>query len=45
MGGHAQTGHFDLLEFDGGEIKILDLPRVVAERDSRIEANRSDTGW
>jgi len=34
-----------LLEFDNGEITILDLPRVVAERDSRIEANRSDTGW
>ena len=35
----------DLLEFNNGEITILDLPRVVAERDSRIEANRSDTGW
>lgn len=34
-----------LLEFDNGVIHILDLPRAVAERDSRIEANRSDTGW
>jgi CRP-like cAMP-binding protein len=28
-----------LLEFDNGVITILDLPRVRAERDSRIEAN------
>jgi CRP-like cAMP-binding protein len=34
-----------LLEFDNGVIHILDLPRVVAERDSRIEANRSDIEW
>ncbi len=34
-----------LLEFDGGVITILDLPRVVAERDSRIEANQGDSGW
>lgn len=34
-----------LLEFEGGAIRILDLPRVEAERDSRIEANQSDTSW
>ena len=34
-----------LVEFDRGVITILDLPRVVAERDSRIEANVDDTGW
>lgn len=34
-----------LLEYDRGAIIILDLPRVVAERDSRIEANHSTTGW
>ena len=34
-----------LLEFDNGVIHILDLPRAVAERDSRIEANRSESGW
>ncbi|MBK8046336.1 MAG: Crp/Fnr family transcriptional regulator [Anaerolineales bacterium] len=34
-----------LLEFDNGVITILDLPRVVAERDSRIEANQSTTDW
>lgn len=32
----------ELLTFDQGTITILDLPRVVAERDSRIEANQSD---
>ena len=31
-----------LLEFDNGLITILDLPRVRAERDSRIEANSSE---
>jgi CRP/FNR family cyclic AMP-dependent transcriptional regulator len=30
-----------LLEFDNGVITILDLPRVRAERDGRIEANNS----
>jgi hypothetical protein len=34
-----------LLEFDGGVITILDLPRVVAERDSRIEANHAGGEW
>lgn len=34
-----------LLEFDNGVIHILDLPRAVAERDSRIEAFRSDADW
>jgi len=34
-----------LLEFDGGVIKILDLPRVVSERDSRIEANQAGGAW
>ena len=35
-----------LLEFDNGVIRILDLPRAVAERDSRIEANQaSESGW
>ena len=29
-----------LLEFENGVITILDLPRVVAERDSRLEANQ-----
>ena len=31
-----------LLEFDNGVITILDLPRVRAERDSRIEANHGE---
>ena len=31
-----------LLEFDNGMITILDLPRVRAERDSRIEANQGE---
>ena len=35
----------ELLEFNKGVITILDLPRVVAERDSRIEANLGDSGW
>lgn len=34
-----------LLEFDRGVITILDLPRVMAERDSRIEANLSSVEW
>ena len=34
-----------LLEFDNGVITILDLPRVVAERDSRIEANQPGADW
>lgn len=32
-----------LIEYQAGKIIILDLPRVEAERDSRIEANL--TGW
>ncbi len=35
----------DLLTFEHGTITILDLPRVVAERDSRIEANQGDGAW
>lgn len=35
----------NLLDFDRGLITILDLPRVVAERDSRIEANLGDDDW
>lgn len=34
-----------LLEYDRGVIVILDYPRVVAERDSRIEANQDVAGW
>jgi CRP-like cAMP-binding protein len=34
-----------LLEFDGGVITILDLPRVIGERDSRIEANQAGGDW
>lgn len=34
-----------LLEFDNGVIHIFDLPRAVAERDSRIEAYRSNADW
>ena len=34
-----------LLEFNKGAITILDLPRVVAERDSRIEANLGEGEW
>jgi CRP-like cAMP-binding protein len=34
-----------LLEFEQGTITILDLPRVVAERDSRIEANQGSDAW
>lgn len=35
----------DLLAFDRGTITILDLPRVVAERDSRIEAFVTGDEW
>ncbi|HXV97517.1 MAG TPA: Crp/Fnr family transcriptional regulator [Anaerolineae bacterium] len=31
-----------LIEYDSGKIIILDLPRVEAERDSRIEANQAE---
>lgn len=34
-----------LLEFDRGVITILDLPRVIAERDSRTEANVRSGTW
>ena len=34
-----------LLEFEQGAITILDLPRVIAERDSRIEANQGSDAW
>lgn len=34
-----------LLEFENGVITILDLPRVEAERDSRIEANQQSGEW
>lgn len=35
----------NLLTFDQGTITILDLPRVEAERDSRIEANHAGDVW
>jgi CRP/FNR family transcriptional regulator len=34
-----------LLEFDNGVITVLDLQRVVAERDSRLESNQGGSGW
>lgn len=34
-----------LLEFDNGEITLLDVPRVLAERDSRLEANSVADDW
>lgn len=34
-----------LLEFEGGVITLLDLPRVTAERDSRLEANLGGEEW
>jgi CRP/FNR family cyclic AMP-dependent transcriptional regulator len=34
-----------LIEYDAGKIIILDLPRVIVERDSRIEANSENVGW
>jgi CRP-like cAMP-binding protein len=35
----------NIVAYEGGKIIILDLPRAKAERDSRIEANLSQTGW
>jgi CRP-like cAMP-binding protein len=35
----------NIVAYAGGKIIILDLPRAKAERDSRIEANLSQTGW
>jgi CRP-like cAMP-binding protein len=34
-----------LLEFDNGVITVLDLPRVISERDSRLESNQGGSGW
>lgn len=34
-----------LIEYSSGTLEILDLERVRAERDSRIEANHADSGW
>jgi CRP/FNR family transcriptional regulator, cyclic AMP receptor protein len=34
-----------LIEYDAGKIIILDLPRVVQERDSRTEANVQQGDW
>ena len=34
-----------LVDYEAGKIIILDLPRAQAERDSRIEANVTGTGW
>lgn len=34
-----------LLNFDSGVITVLDLPRVIAERDSRLESNQHDSDW
>jgi CRP/FNR family cyclic AMP-dependent transcriptional regulator len=34
-----------LLEFDRGVIQILDMERVVAERDSRIEIFNTESDW
>lgn len=34
-----------LLEFDNGVITILDLQRVIEERDSRLEANHMSDDW
>ncbi len=34
-----------LLEFENGVITILDLPRVIAERDSRLESNQMSDEW
>lgn len=34
-----------LLEFDNGEITLLDVARVLAERDSRLEANSVADDW
>ncbi|HXV97518.1 MAG TPA: Crp/Fnr family transcriptional regulator [Anaerolineae bacterium] len=35
----------NIVAYEAGKIIILDLPRAKAERDSRIEANLSQTGW
>ena len=41
-----QNWHRDgLVEYKAGKVLILDLPRVVQARDSRIEANRQKTNW
>ncbi|MDQ3249864.1 MAG: Crp/Fnr family transcriptional regulator, partial [Chloroflexota bacterium] len=34
-----------LLDYENGVITIFDLPRVQAERDSRIEANSTSADW
>lgn len=34
-----------LLEFEAGVITLFDLPRVMAERDSRLEANLGGEEW
>ena len=34
-----------LIEYRAGKLILLDLPRVIQERDSRIEANRPDAQW
>jgi CRP/FNR family cyclic AMP-dependent transcriptional regulator len=34
-----------LIEYRAGKLILLDLPRVIQERDSRIEANRPDAKW
>jgi len=34
-----------LLEYDRGVITILDMERVVAERDSRIEIFSTESDW
>jgi len=41
-----QTWHRQgLIEYKAGKIIILDLPRVVQERDGRIEAYREEVKW
>jgi CRP/FNR family transcriptional regulator len=42
LGGWRKRG---LVEYDTGEIIILDLPEVRQERDSRIEASRGEVAW
>lgn len=34
-----------LIEYEGGRLIILDLPRVKQERDSRLETNLDQTDW
>ncbi|HSD84475.1 MAG TPA: Crp/Fnr family transcriptional regulator [Anaerolineae bacterium] len=34
-----------LIEYHAGKLILLDLPRVIQERDSRIEGNRPDAKW